>query len=239
MANKKTKRSKKPGPNRNKQARRGSSTRASITLLVAGVAGAVTIALYLSSGSANPAAGLLDDPTSAEGLAGGHIRGPENAGVTLVEFGDYECPTCADFHHIIADMMRRMPDSLELEFHHFPLPVGPNSVTASLAAEAAALQDRFWEMNDALFETQSQWSGRDDAVELFISMAEQLGLDTERFVQDMKDAGVQSRVVRDREQGAVLGVSATPAFFVNGRRLEGLPQTITEFDAIIRSAMPE
>ena len=130
-----------------------------------------------------------------------------------------------------------MPDELELEFHHYPLPVGPNSVTASLAAEAAAEQGMYWEMHDALFETQRQWTGREDAVELFTSMAGQLGLDTDRFRQDLESPEIRARVVASRQQGAALGITGTPTFFVNGQRLNTLPQNVAQFEAILRTTL--
>jgi len=212
-----------------------SGIRRPMTLLGVGLALAVAIALYLSYTPGLTTSAV--DSTFLNAAVGGHVRGADDASITLTEYGDFECPTCADFHPIVTELLRRMPDELELEFHHFPLPVGPNSVTAALAAEAAAEQGRYWDMHDALFGTQRQWSGQDDAIDLFTSMAAQLGLDANRFAADLRSPELQSRIVADRQQGTALGVTGTPAFFVNGQRLNGLPQTIDQFEAILRTVI--
>src|SRR4051812_20387253 len=100
-------------------------------------------------------------PTSAAGpvgiKGGGPIRGPENAPLTLVEFGDYQCPSCGAYHPLVKEILNRYPQQLRLEFHHFPLvSVHPNSMLASQAAEAAGEQGRYWEMHDAIFDHQKE-----------------------------------------------------------------------------------
>lgn len=154
-----------------------------------------------------------------------------------MEYGDYACPTCGQFHRIVSELMRRMPEDLKLEFHHYPLPVDANSVTAALAAQAAGEQGRYWEMHDALFENQSRWVGRGDAMAVFSSMAAEIGLDPDRFTADLLRPDVQSGVILDREQGERLGVRGTPTFFINNQRLEVLPQSLDQFEAIIRSLL--
>jgi protein-disulfide isomerase len=210
-----------------------------IAILAIGVAAALGIAMFLSGGEPEPTTTLSDAPIPIDYAGGGQTRGAENPAVTLVEYGDYECPHCADFHVVVSELMRRMPNELALEYHHYPLPVGPNSMTASLAAEAAGEQGRYWEMHDRIFETQRQWSGRPDGVEIFASMAGQLGLDTERFRQDLQSEEIQTRVLSDRLRGNALQISGTPTFFINGRRLDYLPSSVDEFEAIIRSQMAQ
>jgi len=212
-----------------------SSTGRSIALVALGVAAALAAAVYLSSGGAGPTTTALDAALLAD-TGGGHVRGPENPAVTLIEYGDYECPTCATFHPIVSELMRRMPSELELEFHHYPIPVGANSITAAAAAEAAGEQGRYWDMHDALYDTQSQWRGRANDPELFVSMAGQLGLDTDRFREDIESQEILARIMADRQRGDRAGVAGTPTFFINGRRLDYLP-AIDEFESIIRSVM--
>lgn len=208
-----------------------------LLILVVGVAAALGIAMFLSQGEAEPTVALDTSVVADVSGGGGHVEGAQNPAVTLTEYGDYECPHCAEFYPVIKELMRRMPDELALEFHHYPLPVGPNSVTAALATEAAANQGKFWEMHDAIFESQRQWTGRPDAVELFTSMAGQLGLDTAQFQTDLQSEAVQSRVVADRVRGNNLQIDGTPTFFINGQRLNYLPGSVDEFEAILRSAM--
>ena len=207
-----------------------------LAILAVGAAGALAIALFLSSGEAEPTT-AADAPATFDASGGGQTLGAENPAVTLVEYGDYECPHCADFHHIVSELMRRMPNELALEFHHYPLPVGPNSMPASLAAEAAGEQGRYWEMHDMIFESQRQWTGRPDGADIFTSMAGQLGMDTEQFRRDMQSEEIARRVVQDKLRGNALRITGTPTFFINGRRLDYLPQSADEFEAVIRSVM--
>jgi protein-disulfide isomerase len=92
-------------------------------------------------------------------------------------------------------------------------------------------------MHDRIFETQNQWSGRTDAVELFSTMAGQLGLDTAKFREDMQSQEIVNRVAADVLRGSTLGVSGTPTFFIGGQRLDYVPSTADEFEALIRSVM--
>jgi protein-disulfide isomerase len=205
-----------------------------VTILGIGVilAALLALGLYIQSRE------VTTTPVDTSGVAAVHVRGPADAPVTLIEYGDYECPTCADFHYIVTELMRRMPETVRLEFHHYPIPVGEHSVTAALAAEAAAKQGRFWEMHDALFETQRQWTGQPNIRDLFGALAGQAGLDAERLLADMLTADVVARISRDRLTGSDLGVRGTPAFFVNGERLESLPLNVAHFESIIRAAAP-
>lgn len=216
-----------------------SSSTLPVAILVVGLAGAVGIALFLQSrGEAEPT--TTDDfaPIAAVDLAGGgHTWGSPNPAVTLVEYGDYECPHCMEFYHILNELMRRMPNELALEFHHYPLPVGPNSVLASMAAEAAGEQGHYREMHDRLFETQREWTGRPNGAEIFATMAGQMGLDTAKFREDMNSQEITDRIIADKLRGNQLGIDGTPTFFVNGQRLPYLPATVDEFESIIRSVM--
>lgn len=195
--------------------------------------------MYMSSGTEEAAVPTLDAsiPATLDLNGGGHTIGAENPAVTLMEFGDYECPHCGAAHPVVSELVRRLPNELALEFHHFPLGSFPNSVAAAMAAEAAGEQGRFWEMHAMIFESQSQWSGRPDPVGIFTTMAGQLGLDTERFREDMQSQELQNRIIEDRLRGNALGVQSTPTFFIDGQRLDYVPATVDEFEALIRSVM--
>jgi protein-disulfide isomerase len=139
-----------------------------------------------------------------------HVRGPEGAPV-VIEYADFECPFCAALHVKLADAeLRRV-------FRHFPVRSShPRAWPAACAAEAAALQGRFWEMHDLLFADQ----GRLEDPHLW-QRAERLGLDVERFEADRRDDAVSARVRRDFNSGVRAGVVTTPAVFVAGRMLAG------------------
>jgi protein-disulfide isomerase len=175
-------------------------------------------------------------PKTLPGGQGGRVRGNPNAPVTIVEFGDYQCPSCGGFHPVIKELMKREGDNVKLEFHHFPLiQIHANALAASRAAEAAGDQNRYWEMNDILFVNQSSWSALPNPETAFLTYATTLGLDGNRFIQSYRSPEVQARVLADVERGRVAQVDATPTFFINGQRVWELPQGVEQFQEIIRS----
>jgi protein-disulfide isomerase len=170
-----------------------------------------------ASGSSESAAATV------AGAGGGRIRGVADAPVTLTEYADYQCPTCAIYHPIIAELLLRYHGKLKVEFHHFPLiSIHPNAMPAALAAESAADQGKFWEMNDLLFQHQNDWSKSPNAETLFLEYALRLGLDSNRFLQSMKSPATQERVLADVRRGNDI-VKGTPTFVINGRVLPDLP----------------
>ena len=146
-----------------------------------------------------------------------HVRGPATAPVTLVEYGDYECPYCGRAHPVVGELRERLGDRIRFVFRHFPLDsVHPRARHAAEAAEAAGAQDRFWEMHDLLYENQEDLG--DEALRRY---AAEVGLDLERFEGDLAERWHAPRVREDRLGGERSGVDGTPAFFVNGVRHEG------------------
>ena len=146
-----------------------------------------------------------------------HVQGLDEAPVTLVEYGDYECPYCRQVVPIIRDLQARFGDRLRYVFRHFPLSTAhPNAQLAAEAAEAADAQGKFWEMHYALFEYQ----GPLDRAGL-VRCADRLGLDTERFERDLDEHAHAVRVREDFHSGVRSGANGTPAFFLNGERYDG------------------
>jgi protein-disulfide isomerase len=158
-----------------------------------------------------------------------HTRGNPNAVVTLEEFGDFQCPPCAKLSEPINQLEKDYRPHLRVVFHNFPLPVHAHSQEAALAAEAADLQGRFWEMHDLLYREQSVWSISSDVLTLFNSYAGMLGLDVERFKKDMNGEQAKIRVTSDQKHGTSLGVRNTPTIFVNNKTIDlksGGPDTV-------------
>jgi protein-disulfide isomerase len=148
--------------------------------------------------------------------ASDHAEGPADAPVTLVEYGDYECPHCGRAYPIVKRLQRAMGKRLRFVFRNFPLSdLHPHAAAAAAAAEAAAQQDQFWPMHDWIFEHQSHL---DDAS--LVRAAEGLGLDIERFIADADSGAVAARIDADVASGARSGVNGTPTFFVNGLRVD-------------------
>ena len=157
--------------------------------------------------------GRLTPPVSAHD----HVAGPDDALVTLVEYGDYECPYCGMAYPIVKAAQRELGSQLRFAFRNFPLAeIHPHARHAAQAAEAAGAQGKFWEMHDMLFEHQQALEDAD-----LVRYAEMLGLDAERVAGEL-DAGTYAKRVRDDfRSGVRSGVNGTPTFFVNGERYEG------------------
>lgn len=146
-----------------------------------------------------------------------HCLGREDAPVTLVEYGDYECSFCAAAQPILCDVRRRLGEALRFVFRHFPLPqVHPHAEHAAESAEAAAEQDAFWLMHDMLYRNQHALRDAD-----LLGYAAELGLDTRRIAKDLVHATKEQRVHRDVSSGVRSGVVRTPAFFINTVRHAG------------------
>ena len=146
-----------------------------------------------------------------------HIQGPADAPVTLVEYGDYECPYCGAAYPILKDVQGRMGDRMRFVFRNFPITTShPHSEHAAEAAEAAAAQGRFWPMHDLLYENQRKLEDDD-----LHGYAAQLGLDLDAFDRDLAGHVHATRVREDFMSGVRSGVNGTPTFYVNGIRHDG------------------
>ncbi len=149
-----------------------------------------------------------------------HVRGGNNAPVTLEEYGDYQCPPCGALSPELKKVEAQYGQRLRFVFRQYPLTQAhPHALVAAYAAEAAGLQNRFWEMHDRLYENQSKWSAEVDPRPLFINYARDIGLDVDRFISDMSGTKVSARVTSDRMRGSSMGVTGTPTLFINGRMM--------------------
>jgi len=145
-----------------------------------------------------------------------HVQGDPHASVTLVEYGDYECPHCGRAYPIVKDVQRRLGATLRLVFRNFPLAeMHPHAQHAAEAAEAAGAQGRFWEMHDALFEHQRSLDDRS-----LVQYAKALGLDHDKLQSDVTAHVYAPRVREDFVSGVRSGVNGTPTFFINGARYD-------------------
>ena len=146
-----------------------------------------------------------------------HIRGPQDALVTFVEYGDFECPYCGQAEGVIRELLADFGDELRYVWRHLPLnDVHTSAQIAAEASEAAAAQGRFWEMHDVLLSHQGELRPED-----LVAYAKQLGLDAERMADELRRRVHAPRVSEDVASADESGVSGTPTFFVNGRRHYG------------------
>jgi Na+/H+ antiporter NhaA len=176
-------------------------------------------------GSVTPAA-LLEDLAVPVDPERDHIRGPQMARVTLLEYGDYECPYCGRAEDTIRELLERFGKELTYVWRHLPLQdVHPRAQLASEAAEAAAAQGRFWQMHDLMIDHQ-----HDIELSDLRGYAKQIGLDLDRFWDDLRSRKFAERVADDVESADASLVTGTPSFFINGRRHEGAYdlETLTE-----------
>jgi len=148
-----------------------------------------------------------------------HIIGQD--GVLVVEYADFECPACAVAHMVNKQVISENEGKVRWVFKHFPLPFHKNAIRAAEAAEAASAQGKFWEMHDQLFENQSEWSELSDPVDVFVEFADELNLDKDRFVQDIKSGKFRAKIEKDQKEGESLGINATPTFVVGGKKYKG------------------
>jgi protein-disulfide isomerase len=146
-----------------------------------------------------------------------HIQGPADAPVTLVEYGDYECPFCGRAHLVVKELQRRMASNMRFVFRHFPLTnVHEHAEVAAEAAEAAGAQGKFWKMHDTLYENQMALDDED-----LLAYAESVGLNVPRFAAELAEHIHAPRVREDFLSGVRSGVNGTPTFFINGVRHDG------------------
>lgn len=158
--------------------------------------------------------------------------------VSLVEYGDFQCPACASFHPIIKQVAEKYKEEIEFQFRNFPLSqIHPNARAASRAAEAAGKQNKYWEMHDLLYEQQDQWSSAQNAVPIFESYANELKLDIEKFKTDYASTEINSIINADFAEGQKLGVDSTPTFFLQGKKLNPAPTSVDEFSKVIDEAI--
>jgi protein-disulfide isomerase len=171
-----------------------------------------------------------DETISGKRLAKSmHIRGNPEAPLTLEEFGDFECSSCKNVATFLDKVIKEYHPSVRVIFRNFPLAMHQHARDAALAAEAAGLQGRFWEMHDMLFREQPVWSSTSDARMLFDSYAETLGLDLNQFRKDAKSDKVRERIEFDQARARSLGVKVVPALFIDKHQVgtdEGTPEEV-------------
>lgn len=173
-------------------------------------------------------------------VKGDHTKWSRENKNILVEYSDIQCPACKNFHDILkifessgsADFS--ITQKITLVYRHFPLfSIHKNAFSAAYAAEAAGLQEKFWEMVDLQYEKQAQWSDLADPGEFFTDLAKELGLDIDKFKKDMNSSEVKNKVQSHLTEGESIGVNATPTFFLNGKKVD--VRSIDEFKNLLKS----
>lgn len=167
------------------------------------------VARSLMNNSAAPNQGAIADP----------VKGNPNASVALVEYGDFECPACAQFVPLLDQAYEEFGDQISITFNDFPLTtIHQNAFAASEAAQCAHLQNKFWEYHDVLYEEQTSWSVERNPQDKFVEYAQQLQLDADQFTQCVDNNDTKASIREDMTEGEQAGVNSTPTLYINGER---------------------
>jgi protein-disulfide isomerase len=179
-------------------------------------------------------------PSGTTGQVSNHSQGAGNKGVTLIEYGDLQCPACKSYYPLLKEVKKEYGDDITFTFRHFPLiQIHNHAYLAARAAEAAGLQGKFFEMHDLLYESQDSWSALPDPTETFESYATQLNLDLEKFKIDMFSEQVSATINADLEEAKSVGAESTPTFVINGEKLEENPRDLESFKKLIDEKIKE
>ena len=207
--------------------------------LVAAFAAVVAAFLILGqSDSGSSAGGGADGGVQVVREDSHRLGEPGTGGVTLVEFLDFECEACAAVYPFVEQLREDYAGQVTFVARYMPMPGHPNAENAAVAVEAAAQQGEFEAMYQRMYETQEQWSHREESqAAVFRGFAADLGLDLATYDEDVTDPATLERVLSDREDGLALGVEGTPTFFLDGEKVEAT--TTDEFIDVIEAALDE
>lgn len=168
-----------------------------------------------------------------------HVIGLGKSGVTLVEYADYECPYCEQYFSVTKQIQQEYNTQVSFQFINFPLTsVHVNAFSAARAAEAAGLQNKFWEMHDALYAANnwSVWSSSSDPTPIYELYASQIGLNLAQFKTDFASSKVNDLINADMAAGTKLNVQGTPTYFVDGKQVQIAP-TVAAFEKVINAEL--
>ncbi|MFL6301748.1 MAG: DsbA family protein [Terriglobales bacterium] len=153
-----------------------------------------------------------------------HVQGPADAPLTLVEYGDFECPHCGRAHHFIKQLQRQFGKQLRFVYRHFPLTqMHPYAASAAETSEFAGAHGKFWQMHDLLYENQEQLG-----IDLYMELAEELGLSQPTLRSALGSGEFAAKVRHDFSGGVRSGVNGTPSFFINGERFDGAVEDLAD-----------
>lgn len=208
--------------------------------IIIGVIAVIFIGILYASGG-------KDDKTGNTGAAPtSHVKGNLDSKVTLVEYGDFQCPVCGGYYPIIAEVLAKYQDKIKFQFRNLPLSaVHQHAFAAARAAEAASEQGKFWEMYDALFTNQQTWSASNESTSYFKQYASKIGLDSKKYETDFASSKTNSSINADIDAFKKTGdTMATPTFYINDKKIElkaiagdGGAPTVAKFSAVIDAAL--
>jgi protein-disulfide isomerase len=201
----------------------------------------VFIAIFAVTGNKN------NTSAKSSGTPTLHIEGQGQDHVTLVEYGDYQCPYCGEYYPIVKQVEQDFSKQITFQFRNFPLTsLHPNAFAGARAAEAAGLQGKFWQMHDLLYEqnyiyyenneTQATWISASDPTTYFDQYAKGLGLNVKQFETDYASTKVNDLINADMSAGTKLNITGTPTFFLDGKQIS-VGESVSEFETLIKAAI--
>jgi protein-disulfide isomerase len=193
--------------------------------------------LIFTKKDANSPSGDGGDNSNSSAQLSNHVKGAGSAGVTLTEYGDFACPACYQYFPLVQQVKEKYGDQIKFQFRHYPLTeVHQNALVGARAAEAAGKQNKFFEMHDLLYQNQPAWRDSSNPTPLFENYANQLGLDLNKFKEDMKSSATNDTVQADRAEARRLEYSSTPTFEIDGKQIEN-PRDLEGFTKLIDQAI--
>lgn len=179
-----------------------------------------------------------------------HVFGSEQKKTVLIEYGDFQCPGCASLFPTLNPLKEKYKQQLTFVFRNFPLTsIHPNALAAATAAEAAGLQNKWWEYHDLLYENQNDWSSVDSSkrTDVFVGYAQKLGLNVTTFKKDLESEEIAKKIARDQALGKKIGATSTPTLVLDGKVIaqdqwsspEKLEETIREAIKSSGQTLPE
>jgi protein-disulfide isomerase len=164
-----------------------------------------------------------------------HIRGESDLGLTLVEYGDYQCPYCGAFNPVVKEVEAKYAGKVKFQFRHLPLiQVHQNAFAAARAAEAAGNQGKFWEMHELIYQNQSAWSEDSNAAATFREYAKALKLDADKFKKDAASSTTNNVINADIKAFEKTGAEkSTPTFFLDGKKIQPADMTVEAFSKVV------
>ena len=204
-----------------------------IVAIVVGLFGVLTLTRHKSSTNGQ-------NSSASSSQATNHTIGKGEKNVTILEYGDFECPACKAYYPIVQEIKKEYGDKIKFQFRHYPLvQIHKNAFVGSRAAEAAGLQGKFFEMHDLLYEQQDSWSKATDPTTQLTAFATQLGLNVDQFKTDLASEAVANSINADVKAGQAVGVNSTPTFLINGKKVDQNPQTLEDFKKLVDDAIPQ
>lgn len=166
--------------------------------------------------------GKDEDSSSSKGTPTNHITGSGSTGVKLMEYGDFQCPVCGLYNPTVKQVVEKYKDQIYFQFRNLPLPsLHPNAFAAARAAEAAGMQNKYWEMHAKLFDNQNSWSNSKSPTKVFDTYAKELNLDMTKYQTDFASSKVNNAINADLAAFDATGdPKATPTFYIDGKRVE-------------------